>query len=402
MKLIRQLNCVVFFIAFAYTCAKGQVAVKTMLKLPDTGQNEKFTSTFGEDADYTILPPYFIDNGNGTVTDTVTGLMWQKTDGGEMTIENAVQYCDTLSLAGYTDWHLPKAHESFSILNLQYVNPSLDTSIFTFNNAEYWWTANRQANDSTKIWVTNAGGGIGNHPKAETISAGGTKSFHVRAVRYPVPFDTLPAHFTDNGDGTITDHFTNLVWQKSPYHDSLTWENALHYADTLTMLGDTDWRLPNIKELQSINEETLINPSLNRTYFDVNSSSKYWSSTSLPNQITKAWYLDTQFGITTYYPKTLKMNVFCVRSLKDTAVATGISLAGSVFSQHIVYPNPFSSHINIKPQQANDCYRLLDNSGKTIYEGPYIGQQDFKELAPGIYFLKVVADSCEIFKLIKE
>jgi len=48
-----------------------------MLRLPDTGQTTSYTSTFGEDNDYTIYSPYFTLNGNGTVTDTITGLMWQ-------------------------------------------------------------------------------------------------------------------------------------------------------------------------------------------------------------------------------------------------------------------------------------------------------------------------------------
>ena len=62
-------------------------------KLPDTGQTEHYTATYGEDADYLINPPSFTDNGNGTITDNITGLMWQKTDGGEMTYENAAVYC---------------------------------------------------------------------------------------------------------------------------------------------------------------------------------------------------------------------------------------------------------------------------------------------------------------------
>ena len=65
----------------------GQNVVKTMLRLPDTGQTSNFTASQGEDADYNIFTPYFLINGNGSVTDTVTGLMWQQTDGGEMTIE---------------------------------------------------------------------------------------------------------------------------------------------------------------------------------------------------------------------------------------------------------------------------------------------------------------------------
>ena len=163
--------------------------------------------------------------------------MWQQKDGGEMTIENAVIYCDTLTLGGYTDWRLPTAHEAFSINNLQYVNPALDTNVFNKTPAQYWWTSNRQANDSSVVWVTNAGGGIGNHPKSETVSAGGNKIFDIRAVSDRSAPPVIPNHFTDNGNGTVTDNLTTLLWQKTAYSDTLTWEHALKYADTLSLTG---------------------------------------------------------------------------------------------------------------------------------------------------------------------
>ena len=81
----------------------AQPVLKTMMRLPDTGQTTSYTTTFGEDADYNFNIPFFILNGNGTVTDTITSLMWQQTDGGEMTNANAIIYCNTLTLGGYTD-----------------------------------------------------------------------------------------------------------------------------------------------------------------------------------------------------------------------------------------------------------------------------------------------------------
>lgn len=70
--------------------------------------------------------------------------MWQQTDGGEMTIENAIIYCGTLTLGGHTDWRLPDAQEGFSILNMQYANPAIDTKIFTKTAAEYCGPAKRR------------------------------------------------------------------------------------------------------------------------------------------------------------------------------------------------------------------------------------------------------------------
>jgi hypothetical protein len=367
----------------------GQSINKTMLRLPDTGQNTSYTNTFGEDADYDINTPFYLLNGNGTVTDTVTSLMWQQKDGGEMTIENAQLYCDTLTLGGYTDWRLPNCHELFSILNHDKVNPAIDTIYFTKTLAEYWWSSERQANDSNKVWVTNAGGGVGNHPKTETISAGGPKRFHVRAVRDVTTPTLLPNHFMDNGNGTTTDLVTDLTWQQIPYSDSITWEQALTLADTLTFAGYSDWRLPNIKELQSINDESLINPSINQTFFSGVNVNHYWSSTSLPNQTTKAWYLDTQFGVTTYQFKINKLYALCVRGGN---LATGIQENYSSQPDLIVYPNPSFGTINIVNQNSIDDLRITNLFGQIVYQSnPKSKSVSVKINSTGIYFVTVIS-----------
>jgi hypothetical protein len=109
-------------------------------RLPDTGQLGNYTATFGEDSDYSINTPSFTVNGDGTVTDNVTGLMWQQSDGGEITFEAALLYCDTLTLGGHADWRLPTSHELFGIINHDRLNPALDTTCFTKSLAEYWWS----------------------------------------------------------------------------------------------------------------------------------------------------------------------------------------------------------------------------------------------------------------------
>lgn len=345
MKKIVISFCVLIHAAFVF----AQSTTKTMKRLPDTGETNSYTTTFGEDADFNIYPPFFLLNGNGTVTDTVTGLMWQQVDGGEMTIENSIIFCDTLTLGGYTDWRLPTAHELFSIQNMQYSNPSLNTSVFAVTGAEYWWSSDKQANDANKIWCTNAGGGIGNHPKTETISAGGTKKFHVRAVRGIFIPEPIVNHFTDNGNGTITDNVTNLVWQKIHSTDSLTWEQALSYADTATIGGYTDWRLPSIKELHSINDENFVNPSVNNAFFSNVGVNKYWSSTTLPNQTTKAWYLSTQFGITTYDVKTVRHYIYCVRGDQSTLLPLQlVSFTAQQNEQNILLNWQTENEINTK------------------------------------------------------
>jgi hypothetical protein len=286
---------------------------KLVSKLPDTGQTASYTSTPGEDADFMINPPSYTDNGNGTISDDITGLMWQKTDGGEMAFENVLAYCRNLNLGGFSDWRLPTSHELFGINSYDKVNPALNTVYFAKTSAEYWWTSDVQADDASKIWVVNAGGGIGAHPKTETVSAGGTKHFHIRAVRNAKSSDIPAVRFKDNGDGTVSDNSTGLTWQKFQAPLPMTWEEALAYASGLSLTGKTDWRLPNVKELQSLNDEKLVKPSFNKNYFPSVSSGNYWSSTTIQNMPLKAWDINIDYGIVSYNDKTLKENVLCVR-----------------------------------------------------------------------------------------
>ena len=287
-------------------------------KLTETGQTTSYTSTQGEDADFLINPMSFTNNGDGTVTDNNTRLVWQKLDGGEMTYEKAVAYCDSLTLAGYADWRLPTGIELFSINNHGKLNPAIDTAYFTQTLADYWWTSEKRCDDTTKIWVVNSGGGIGAHPKTETISAGGTKRFHVRAVRDAITTTFSVPHFTENDNGTITDNNTGLVWQKIQNPDTITWEQALTYASSLTLAGKSDWRLPNIKELQSLNIVSIHNPSFDKNYFTNVGSGNYWSSTSMHNTPTLAWDINVDYGIVSYNNKALKENVLLVRGGMDT------------------------------------------------------------------------------------
>ena len=133
--------------------------------LPDTGQTSSYTETYGEDNDYTsanstsTCNPSFTDNGDGTITDNCTGLMWKKcsepdtsttTCGGThstYTWENALTQCEGLSFAGYTDWRLPNVKELISIVNYQNYNPAINTTYFPSTVAHSYWSG-------TTVYVT--------------------------------------------------------------------------------------------------------------------------------------------------------------------------------------------------------------------------------------------------------
>jgi len=290
------------------------------LSLPDTGQSSDHTDTKGEDSDYSLNPPSFTDNGDGTVTDNVTGLMWQQTDGGESSWEQALTYSARLALAGHSDWRLPTGQELLSIVNYDRRNPALDTEVFADTDAQYWWSSQTRVDDSDRVWVVNAGGGIGPHRKSESQSAGGTKLIHVRCVR-GTQADTA-RHWVDNGNDTITDHTTGLTWQKNG-PEAMAWEEALVYSEGLSLGGQSDWRLPNIKELRSLCDASRANPALDTTFFPDAQATPYWSSTSMVNDSAKAWTADFRLGIVSYKIKTDTSYVFCVRGGADSVPGSG-------------------------------------------------------------------------------
>ena len=375
------------FLVLVIAHSHGQTELRTMKKLPDTGQTGDYTKTFGEDSDYTINPMFYTTQNALVATDTVTGLMWQRTDGGEMTVENARVYADTAKIGGFTDWRLPTAQESFSLMNLDRMNPAMDSYVFPPSGAEYWWTSEVRSNDASRIWVTNAGGGIGAHLKTETKSAGGTKKIHARLVRN-TSAPKVEVHFTDNGNGTISDHFTGLMWQKVPATDTLTWEKAIQYAEKLSLAGFSDWRLPNIKELNSINDESKNAPSVNTGLFSGVKSGRYWSSTTQKGQTANAWFIDFQnFGLTSYFAKSKGYYTICVRNLDKTNAISDISPK----SELKIFPNPSSSLVSISWENERVAkMRIYNTSGILVAEQLTNGNSaefDLGNIPSGLYLV---------------
>ena len=91
------------------------------------------------------------------------------------------------------------------------------------------------------------------------------------------------AGFIDNGDGTVSDTTTGLMWQKATAPGTYTWQQALAYCENLVLPagGYSDWRLPDRNELQSLVDYSRYNPAINTTYFPNTVASYYWSSTTL-------------------------------------------------------------------------------------------------------------------------
>jgi hypothetical protein len=232
-----------------------------------------------QDASYTGNQPSYTDNGDGTITDNVTGLMWAQTPIAGVTFDEASEGAESFTLAGYDDWRLPTIKEMYSLILFTGTDPSgcetvrqgcdeavpfIDTNYFNFSYGDE--SAGERMIDAQYVSSTMyAGDGFGTLVFGVNLADGrikgyplsmreGDKTFEVLYVRGTTSYGIND--FTDNGDGTITDRATGLTWTQQDSGEAMEWEEALAYCSTLDTAGVNDWRLPNVKELQSIVDYT--------------------------------------------------------------------------------------------------------------------------------------------------
>jgi parallel beta-helix repeat protein len=116
-------------------------------------------------------------NTDETVTDTFTGLMWQKeSTETRMTWQNAIEYCENMSLSDYNDWRLPTMHELRSIVNYLKYNPAMDQDFFSGILSAFYWSSTSNANDTGRAWGVNFFNGSDRYYAKDS-------SYFVRAVR---------------------------------------------------------------------------------------------------------------------------------------------------------------------------------------------------------------------------
>ena len=183
---------------------------------------------------------------------------------------------------------------------------------------------------------------------------------------------------------------------------TLTWEDALIASENLYLDGHSDWRLPNIKELRSLNDEGLIQPSINKSVFPNVAVNKYWSSTTVSNQTTKAWYWFNAFGITTFDAKTVANYVLCVR----TPTKGNLSNVQSMKVGKIrIYPNPAKTSVFVI-SEGKGTVQILDITGKSCLEQTLQNEVEsisLSGISAGIYFVKVsIGNSTQTQKIVIE
>ena len=282
-------------------------------------------SFYGQNSNYPGNVPSYTDNGDGTVTDNVTGLMWSKSpdlngDGiidydDKISLEESEQFIKEFALAGYTDWRIPTIKELYSLIDFSGIDissysgtstegltPFIDTRYFDFGYGDLSYerlidaqmltttiyTSTTMENAKTLFGVNFADGRIKGYG---LTSPKGEKKFYAYFVRGNADYGKND--FVETENRMIVDKATGLMWMKDDSGKGMTWQEALKYAENYSYGGYNDWRLPSVKELQSIvdynrspdfTSSAAISPLFNCTQITNEAGQKdypaYWSSTT--------------------------------------------------------------------------------------------------------------------------
>ncbi|MBN1517665.1 DUF1566 domain-containing protein [Candidatus Sumerlaeota bacterium] len=331
------------------------VPIPGLIGLIKTGQAISY-ATFddGYYADTVGLPRSYVNNGDGTVTDASTGLMWIQDPAsigltGPYTFDDALAAADALDYAGFDDWRLPTVGELLTLVDSgrQYPNPTIDTDFFVVaapsgnQNTRYYWTLTvvDDPGAATAVgWGVDFTGGT-----AGILSQTGTTVYYnIRPVRsgssannQRLPYPVFRPHFELVEDGTMVhDTTTDLVWLRDPLvvDDSIlvdapatspksralieqfNWADAISACENYEFRGYTNWRMPNRNELQSIVKYNSLNPVIDTDFFNIGAGTVFWTSTSNANNNLLAWVLSFYHG--TIYT-TGKANVLRVRPVRS-------------------------------------------------------------------------------------
>ena len=256
-------------------------------RFPDTGQKISYDQNgreiilkpgdelYGQDGCFVVNPISFTklglneeklspsacwEDGFRMVKDNNTGLIWEvKSPNSEDPnyFDNKYSFKDAQEVyvnklnegnyGGFKDWRIPNKDELRSIINYSKTNPALDQQYFPHCRINYYWCSLTYEMQSCFGWAIFLGFGSATAVSKESLR-------HVLAVRkgYNNLFGKQDlSRFTDNKDGTITDHATDIMWQKDE-NERMSWYEALKFCQNMKLAGYNDWRLPDIKELNTI------------------------------------------------------------------------------------------------------------------------------------------------------
>lgn len=381
-------------IVFAATCA-----LAASVSLPQTGQTICFDSSgtevncagTGQDGDHRAGVEWtasrFIDNGNGTLSDNLTGLIWLKNANcaGELYWNDALSWsnslasgtCELTDGSGAGEWRLPNILELESLVNVDHGNVSCggtpcnspaawlasqgfanmgygyyfssSTAIQDGHRADAWTVdmddygnlihGSKESNyfalavkgtstGPASVWRTGQTACYDSSGSLMACAGTGQDADIQAGAAWPDP------RFTYNIDGTVTDNLTGLIWLMNAkcseggrnWQDALTDIAGLNAGGTMNGkdCGDisnggshqSDWRLPNYKELLSLVDFARYSPALalSNPFLNLGTGGDFWSSTTVSRFLPGGWEVAMWDGYTNYNFKTDSVNfVWAVR-----------------------------------------------------------------------------------------
>ena len=364
-------------------------ALAAPVAVPRTGQATSYAA--GDDGDLKPGAPWpearFSDNGDATMTDQATGLIWDRNGGAKPRTDTCtggtkrwadamayVQCLNTSTYLGHDDWRLPNLNELESLVNAGVKDSAAWLNGQGFQNVPsnkiYWSSTTVQGVDSSAwllhmtngyvsyfnksntiddyyVWPVRAGQTTYPHRTGQTVSyAAGDDGALKRGVPWPA------VRLISGSSGTVSDSLTGLTWvsdanlmkSRHPGFDAdgtkgdglVSWQRALDYVAQLNRekyAGYGDWRLPSRRELMSLidrSQSGFDSKALPAGHPFSNVGSSYWSSTTtLTDTSTNyAWKLDFVKGVMDSNLKTCANYLNCVNYVwpvrTSDAVLTGV------------------------------------------------------------------------------
>jgi hypothetical protein len=234
-----------------------------------------------------------------TVTDTITGLVWQRDGSGARsgcggsgnltcTWAEAKAYCASLTLSGQSVWRLPGVMELVTLVDFTAENPTIDQTEFPDTPSYYFWTSSADGGLSAEGYVWSVSLVYG----SSDLMFSADQDLKVRCVRGSRCYPT--SRFVVLDGRLAQDTLTNLVWQQEASGTTMSWADAQTYCSS----AGAGFRLPTVKELRSIVDyaTTTAGPSIDRTAFPNTPSDLFWTSSPSTDSSGQWWYVSFSGG----------------------------------------------------------------------------------------------------------
>jgi hypothetical protein len=256
-----------------------------------------------QDAEYTRTKLYFSKRFsvcNDIVEDKLTGLLWQKNASLSeypqtwMEALDFVKDVNDSKTSNLINWRLPTRSELYSLLSHQNINPCLPER-HPFENVfnGYYWTQTECSRLPDQAWYVHLGGG--------RVQEG---MKHGSYMVWPVAGSTMEEksvnHRFHMNRNVIYDSITKRTWlnEKALTQGAVTWKEAINFIKNINNIkaGFSDWRLPNIRELESLVDTAQHSPAFAMGCSFDKIQEGYWSSTTSLYEPKYAWVLYTRDG----------------------------------------------------------------------------------------------------------